>query len=81
MIRLLRRLRIVPPAPISREAALEIARQECGRRGWPWQEPVHVEEGLRSYVVRTNMQMRGGNCAIRISTQTGDVISSTRAAR
>ncbi len=81
MVGLLRRLRLLPGAAISREEAVAIAREECAQRGWPWREPIRVEEGWRSYVVRTNTEMRGGNCMILVSTRTGEVIEARRAPR
>jgi len=76
MITLLRRLGAVPTPTIDRDRAIELAKQECFRQHWPWKEPVRVEEGWKSYTIRTNTHMRGGNVIVRVSTTSEKVLSS-----
>ena len=53
---------------LTREQATEIARAECERNAWPWQEPVRVSRRLLGgYEVMTNTSAIGGNVFIRIS--------------
>jgi hypothetical protein len=77
MIPLFRRLRVIPEPKVSRDHALELAKAECTVRGWPWHEPAHLDEGWRSYFVRTNARSRGGNVLIRIAKDREAVISAT----
>ena len=77
MIDWLTRLRVLPKPFIDPHQALDIARRECASRGWPWEEPVRIEGGFRSYVVRTNSHSRGANVIIRISKSSGAVLSAT----
>ena len=42
-----RRVMCIPPPRVTRSEALEIARQECQRRGWSWDKPYVVEEPRR----------------------------------
>jgi hypothetical protein len=46
---------------LSSEQVLAVARRECARRGWPWQEPVRVSRRLRGYRVWTNSNVRDNN--------------------
>lgn len=76
MKNLLRFILLQPRPQIKRPDALGIARAECERRGWPWKDPVHVQERLRSYTVWTNADFRGGNCVISIDLVSGEVLSA-----
>jgi hypothetical protein len=60
---------------ITKKQALEIARQECARRGWSWDEPVSVKWGFFCYTVWGGGR-KGGNLCIRISKKTGEVVSA-----
>jgi len=73
LARSLRRLGIVAKPNISQEDAISIALRECERRGWPWSEPVHIEEWLTAWHFRTNANMLGGNVMIAIDCRTGVV--------
>jgi hypothetical protein len=73
VIRLLRRLRLFPAATVSVEGAVDIARRECARRGWPWQEPIKVQHGFHEYLVMTNFKTRGGQVVIGVDYRTGDI--------
>jgi hypothetical protein len=81
VIGLLRRVRLLSPLHISAQQAIDIARAESDARGWPWQEPVVVDEGLRGYRIWTNAQMRGGNVSIHVDGHSGRVSSARLVAR
>lgn len=72
-MRFLRRLQVVPPAGISRVEAEAIAREECARRGWPWQEPVHVGELVWEFHIMTNSRRKSGNANIWVHRRDGVV--------
>ncbi len=72
MMRLVRRVFGIRQV-IGRERALEIAKEECARRGWPWVEPINLEEGLFAYAIRTNAASRGGNVNIYVRCVDGRV--------
>lgn len=59
LVPLWRRLLRVAPAAVTRDQALAIARSECERLGYPWQEPVDVIEQLREYVIWTSAHTKG----------------------
>jgi uncharacterized membrane protein YkoI len=63
---------------ISREEAVEIARERALQNDWPFQEPVHVsletyQKGA-CYWIMTNAMMKGGNANFRIDATTGEII-------
>jgi hypothetical protein len=72
-ISLIRTILRVPKPAITSEYALEIAREECRKRGWPWVDPVVVTEELRSWRIWTNAEHLGGNVIIRINSLNGSV--------
>ena len=73
LVRPLRGLLRIRPATITREQALAIARAECERRGYAWEEPVLLEERLREYWIMTRADHRGGNVLIDVDIHTGVV--------
>jgi hypothetical protein len=68
---------------ISREEAIEAARQECQRRGWKDAPPYTADSG-RDYVlwgrktwfVVTNAESKGDNAYINIDADSGEVIGA-----
>lgn len=75
----MRRMLFLGSLPIPPDEALEIARRECERQGWSWNEPIHVSERLTSYQVMTNADATGGNAFVTIDGTTGEVRSSNLA--
>jgi hypothetical protein len=70
---------------MTRDAAIQTARTLAGEKGWPWVEPLMVEDGRRFIVfgrrfwrVTTNSQYAdiGCNVHVQIDDQTGRVLSS-----
>ncbi len=61
---------------ITKSQALEIARQECARRGWPWNDHTTVKWGLFSYFVWGGGR-KGGNLWIKVRKRDGSVMSAT----
>jgi hypothetical protein len=65
------------PCGISKETAVEIAKQTCLAEGWPWNEPISVWGGFlgwgRHWAVRTNAHSRGCNATVVILKSTGEV--------
>jgi hypothetical protein len=73
---------------ISREQAIETARNTIVDRGLPWEEPIHVWVerkfllfGQSTWVIRTNANSRGNNVLVRVNAQTGVVERLVRASR
>ena len=66
---------------MTREEAIEIARQVAAEHDWPWLEPVEAHrtrEGWFSHrrnywIVRTNVRCRGCNIHVVIDEATGQV--------
>lgn len=58
---------------ITKAHALEIAREECAKRGWPWREPVSVKWGFFTYTVWGGGQ-KGGNLSMRIRKKDGKIL-------
>ena len=73
---------------ITRDEAVEIARQECGRRGWNDSPPYNAQSG-REYVlwgqkkwfVVTNAEQVGDNAYIHIDADSGEVIGAAFATK
>jgi hypothetical protein len=65
---------------VGRETAVAAAKEECLAHGWPWEEPIHVSEGLLEYRIMTNARMRGGNVNVRVRCRDGRVARSAFAA-
>jgi len=71
---LLRTLLFIPQPRITKDEALEIARQECERRGWGWRNP-HVTEELKTWLIWTMGGMRPSPF-VAVNQQTGEVVRS-----
>lgn len=65
---------------VTKEKALEIAREECTRRGWPWNEQTSVKWSFFSYTVWGGGR-KGGNLYIKIRKRDGQIISATMTPR
>lgn len=76
MIKFLRKILMVPMPAVSKDEALAVAKRLCSENGWPWEEPVAIDEGLRRYYIRTNASKRGGNVNMQIDCLSGVVISA-----
>lgn len=70
---------------MTREEAIQIARTLAEKKGWPWVEPLWVEDarrfilfGRRYWRVATNTQYAdiGRNVHVQIDDRTGQVLSS-----
>jgi hypothetical protein len=66
---------------LSVDQAIEIAKKECERRGWPWGEPLEIREGRNDVFIGTNYGVMGGNVGITISLIDGSVKSAGFAPR
>lgn len=67
--RILRSVARVPRPVLSPSHALAIARAECERRGYPWVEPIHIADGLRDFLVRTDADSIGGTSLSESTTR------------
>ena len=63
-------------AKITREDALQIAKEECDRRGWPWREPVAVYWRFTYWFVWTNARAMGAKAWIKVNKRNGKVCSA-----
>ena len=70
---------------MTRDAAIQIARTLAEQNGWPWVEPLLVEDGRRFLVcgkrfwrVTTNFRYAdiGCNVHVQIDDETGRILSS-----
>jgi hypothetical protein len=61
---------------VTKEQALEIARQECGRRGWPWNEQTSVRWGLFA-LTGWGGGRKGGNLWMKIRKRDGEILSAS----
>lgn len=70
---------------MTRDAAIQTARKLAEEKGWPWVEPLMVEDGRRFFVfgrpfwrVTTNSRYVdiGCNVHVQIDDKTGRVLSS-----
>lgn len=58
---------------ISRERAIELARQECERRGQPWEGPIGVHGYFLYYSVVTHDDWLGGDIWIAVDKRDGHI--------
>ena len=70
--KVLRFLLRIPPPAISKGQAVEIALQECQRRGWTWGK-LYVVEKLRTWQVWINSDVKGSPF-ILVCQRTGKVL-------
>lgn len=61
---------------ISKEDAIQIAKNLCTEHDWLWLEPIAVVSRLGSWIVRTNDGWRGSGAFIKISKKSGEIISA-----
>ncbi|GAA1874222.1 hypothetical protein [Asanoa iriomotensis] len=66
---------------LSREDAVELARQHCIAQGYEWVAPVSVAWGLFRYGIRTNAEHRGGNFFATVDRRSGEIVRSSFARR
>jgi len=69
------------PHRMKREEVLAIAKAVADAKGWPWQEPLHVQKrrrfilfGAVSWHITTNAMSRGGNVRIEVDDQSRVVV-------
>jgi hypothetical protein len=70
-LRLRRRSFGISEPAVTRDHAIELAREECERAGSLWKEPVRSVERLDHYVFGTAMHQDGGNVCTHVDAQTG----------
>jgi hypothetical protein len=66
-------LRCIFRPAISREDAIELAREECRRRGYPVRDPVKVRSGLLVYGVLIGGDLRGGSPCVSVDKRDGSI--------
>jgi hypothetical protein len=69
------------PAKLTLEAAEQVARAECERRGWPWTEPVSRSRRFSGYRFWTNSKAVGSNAEIIVDANTGEIRRAWRGVR
>ena len=72
--RLARAMRVGFSGRISRPRAVELARDECVRRGLPWCEPTTVRGRPGEWVVVTLADRRAGHLRVSVDRGSGAVI-------
>ena len=64
---------------ISRDSAIRAARIYAEGNGWPWEEPIFIEEGVFRFRIMTAADRRGRECACHgLSKRRVDRESHTR---
>jgi hypothetical protein len=73
---------------MTKEEAVDAAREIASQRSWPWVGPVrvqttsgHVFFGRRCLEVRTNADSRGQNVRVVFDAATGEMVSANWLAR
>jgi hypothetical protein len=64
---------------MTKEEAVERARQVVEGEAWPWREPIEVRSvpcGVSGAVweIVTNVEMRGSNARVHIDADTGEIL-------
>jgi hypothetical protein len=65
---------------ITKQDALKIAREECLRRGWPWNEQTVVRWGLFTFTIWGGGR-KGGNLFMKIRKKDGTILQSSMSPR
>ena len=69
-------MRIFPKLKhLSKDDLLELARRECEKEGWPWLEPVLIQDRMFRWIILTNGLVAGRNVQIGVSKKTGEITS------
>ncbi len=63
-------------APITKEDALQIARSECERRGWAWNDQSTVKGGFFNFTVWGGGR-KGGNLFMKIRKKDGAILQAS----
>ena len=73
---------------MTRDEAIRTACAVAETEGWPWQTPVSATLcraflffGRRQWLVRSNVDYRGGNVNVRIDDLTGEILGKAFATR
>lgn len=66
---------------ISKAQAKELARQECERREFSWEEPVRVSGGRVNITFWTNADVIDANTIVTVNRRTGEVGTPVRTGR
>lgn len=74
--KILRRVLNVPEPRFTAIEAVSFAKEACNKEELPWREPIHIKEELKRYVIRTDVENRGGNVLINVDNQTGDTTTA-----
>jgi hypothetical protein len=61
---------------ITKTDALRIAKDECARRNWPWNEQTTVRRGLFNYSVWGGGR-KGGNLCMKIRKKDGVILQAS----
>lgn len=59
---------------LSRDELIAIARNVSEQHGWPWAEPISIQNRLFTWTVVTNYNKIGRNIRVKISKRTGSPI-------
>lgn len=81
ILRLLRAMRLIGKPAIDKEQAFRLAREECERRGWPWQEPIGISDGFRCWKIVTHVGWMDSNVWMSIDHRTGEIMKASRSGR
>jgi len=81
ILHLLRLVRLIRMPTISKEDALRLAREECDRRGWPWQEPIEISDGIRCWNIVTHAGWVDSNVLVVVDNCSGKLIGADRTGR
>jgi hypothetical protein len=59
---------------LTAEELIEIAKKVCVEQGWPWAEPVQVQNRLFNWIIVTNYDKIGRNVRVTISKRSGNPV-------
>ena len=66
------------PLPIQEAAALSIARAECMKRAWEFEEQVMIRRSGLCYLITTAAHRIGGNVRMTVDGRSGAIRSAER---
>jgi hypothetical protein len=63
---------------LSESELIALAKRECEQEGWPWLEPVHIQNRMFRWIILTNSLEAGGNVEIIVDKKSGAMVRKCR---
>ncbi|HNX68644.1 MAG TPA: hypothetical protein PLL75_05915 [Candidatus Omnitrophota bacterium] len=68
---------VMAASSTSEEKAIDLAKDVCRKKGWPWKKEIIVMDGGDFWIVKTNAGSPRDNAQIGIEKETGKILDSS----